>query len=197
MYEIVKNILTSPMGSFGSMFAIVCLILFLTYKSGKIVEKFNLVKIIQDSIDKIKEDIAEIKGFIQVFKQDSSRFAQSSSPINLSELGSEVSKDLHIERIIKNDWEKLNKKIKSLLKEDTNPYNIQEVCFALGDKYFGIVSEEDLDAIKKYAFSKGYNLSDFDIVFGIVLRDIYFKEEGIDVVDVDAHDPAKKQNDKK
>ena len=193
MLDILKEIFTSPAGSFGSMFAILTLLFFLAYKSGQIVNSFKVVDVIQNSIAKIKDDIAEIKAFIQVFKQGNNPFAKSNSPISLTPLGSEVKTDLHLERIVNDNWDKLNKQIKSELENEDNPYNIQEVCFAIGQKYSMITPKNDFDLIKKYAFKKGYNLSDFDLIFGIIIRDKFLSEKGIPVSDIDIHDPNKKE----
>lgn len=193
MLEILKEIFTSPAGSFGSMFALFLLVFFLVYKAGKIVEKYRLLEKLAQSIDVIKDDISEIKASIKMFRQDSSGFARSQSPIALTEKGNNVAADLHIERAISKKWDKLNKKIKEKLKEEDNPYDIQGICFEFGESYSKLISENDYDFIKKYAFNKGHNLSDFDIIFGIYIRDKYFSENNIDVSDVDNHDPEKQQ----
>jgi len=194
MLDLLKEVFKSPAGSFGSMFAIATFLFFLIYKAGKVVEKFKVVDVIQNNIDNIKTDIAEIKAFIQVFRQDSNPFAKSHSPISLTELGTNVAIDLHIERAINNCWEKLKGKIKERLKKEDNPYDIQGICFSLGEKYSKMISEDEFDYIKTYAFNKGYNLSDFDVIFGILIRDKYFLEANIDVGDVDNHDPTKVNN---
>ncbi|QMU63939.1 MAG: hypothetical protein GKR88_06275 [Flavobacteriaceae bacterium] len=192
MLYLVKEIFKSPAGSFGSMFALCCLIFFLVYKAGKIVERFRVVDVLKGSIDKIKEDISEIKAFIQVFKQSNNPFAQAQSPISLTEVGSRVSDDINVKRIIDKNWGALEKRIKSELKKDFNPYNIQEICFEIGEKYSKITSEEEFDFIKNYAFKKGYNLSDFDLLFGVMIRDNFFEKERINIKNIDTYDPNKK-----
>lgn len=193
MYDIIKEILTSPAGSFGSMLAIALLLFFLIYKAGRLIEKFGVVEKLEKSIEKIKEDISEIKVFISIIRQKDSPFTQSKSPITLTEEGSRVSDELNIKRIIQNNWEEINKKIKQILKKEDNPYNIQQICFDIGKRYSKITSESEFDYIKTYAFKRGYNLYDFDILFGIEIRDTYFEQEGITVSDIDIHDPLKKE----
>ncbi len=194
MLDFLRELLTSEYGSFGFVFALLCLVFWLVFKSGKIVEKFSGVEKLENNIDKIKEDISEIKAFISVIRQEKSQFAKSHSPVSLTEKGVKVSKDIYIKRAIDRNWSNLLKEIKNALKEENNPYDIQEFCFQLGNKYSKYISEDDFDIIKKYAFSKGYNLSDFDIIFGIEIRDKYFSENNINVIDIDIHDPNKKKN---
>ena len=194
MLEIIKEVIQSPAGSFGSMFAVVCLILFLTYKAGKIIEKFKVVNKISSAIDAIKDDISEIKAFIQVYRQTNNPFAQSQSPINLTKKGNEVSDELFVKRIINDNWKSISSKIKKKLKKEDNPYDIQEICFEIGEKYSKIMSENDFDHIKKYAFNQGHNLSDYDIIFGIEIRNKYFDSEGYNVKEVDKYDPNNGSN---
>ncbi|MCH7770145.1 MAG: hypothetical protein IIA49_03890, partial [Bacteroidetes bacterium] len=176
MFDIIKEILNSPAGSFGSVLGVFLTLTFLIYKAGRIVEKFELVKKLEKSIDMIKEDIAQIKGFISALGQKSSDFIKSKSPITLSKAGSKVSNELKIKKIIETNWEEVNKRIKQNLVNEVNPYNIQQICFAIGKKYSEFTSESELDYIKIYAFNAGKDLYDFDILFGIEIRDAYFKK---------------------
>ena len=191
MYDIIKDILTSPAGSFGSMFALILFIAFLIYKAGRIVEKFGIVEKLERNIEKIKE---EIKAFMNIIRQKYNPLAQNESPITLTKQGENVSNALNIKRIISSNWDDINKKIKRVLKKDDNPYSIQQICFDIGKRYSKIVSESEMDYIKTYAFKHGYNLYDFDIVFGLEIRNAYFQQEGITISDIDAHDPGKKNN---
>lgn len=191
MFDLVKTILTSPFGSFASVLATFITFFFLVYKAGKIVEKYKVLDSLIGAIDKIKEDIHEIKAFIKVFKHINNGFAEAQSPINLTDKGNDVAKSIHAERIINDNWSEINKRIKKKLQDDDNPYNIQEVCFAIGEKYSSFTSPDDMNAIKTIAFSMGKNLSDFDIIFGIIIRNKYFKDNNINVEDIDTYAPIK------
>ncbi len=192
MIELVKDILLSPVGSAASAFGIVTVLFFIAYKAGKIVEKFGLVNKMESSIDKIKDDISEIKAFIQIFRQENNPFAQAKSPISLTDKGLEVVDELHIKRIIEKNWDVLHKRVTEKLNNDDNPYTIQEVCFRIGEKFSEFLTKEEFDMIKKYAYKEGHDVSQFDIVFGILIRDKFFEVEKIDVSEVDIHDPKKK-----
>lgn len=192
MYDLVKTILTSPFGSFASVLSIFVAFFFLVYKAGKIVEKYKVLDSLIDSIDKIKEDIHEIKAFMKIYKHKNSGFAEAQSPINLTQKGVEVSEKIQAPRIVNDNWLSINKRIKEKLDGDDNPYSIQEVCFSIGENYSSFASKEEMDMIKNIAFSMGKNLSDFDIIFGIVIRSEYFKKNNINEKDVDLYDPGKK-----
>lgn len=193
MWEVINNILSSPAGSFGFVFGIIVLFGFAFYKVTAVVHKFSTVEKMEDNIDKIKTDLAEIKGNISVFRQDRNSLVQTHSPVSLTPRGLEVEEELKVKRIVQNNWNLLYKQIQSRLNNDFNPYNIQEVCFSLGKSYSVIVSPDEFDYIKKYAYEEGLNLSDFDLVFGIVIRDKYFEAEEINVEEVDKHDPGNKE----
>lgn len=146
-------------------------------KAGTIIEKFRSVPKLSANIDKIKEDIAEIKAFIQVVRQDNNEFVKAHSPLSLTEKGKKVAADLHIEDILKRQWSGLCKQISTKLNEGHNPYDIQEVCFEIGRTYSKILAENEFDNVRLYAFKNGHNLADYDLLFGIVLRDMYFKKK--------------------
>lgn len=199
MNILIKEILTSPAGSFGFVFALFCLIFYIVFKAGKLVEKFTVIDTMQNNIDKIKEDIQTIKASVSVFNdflisfnQSKNPFAQSQSPISLTLLGKNVYNDLSIQSIVDSNWNAFDDEIKFNLHQNVNPYDIQQVCFLIGRDFSKYLKEEDLNRIKKYAFIKGFNIMDFDLIFGIVLRDKFFKEENINLEDVDIYDPNKK-----
>ena len=52
------------------------------------------------------------------------------------------------------------------------------------------LNPEDLDRLKTDAFQKGLTLTPYMRAVAVLVRDKYFKENGIDVKEVDASDPA-------
>lgn len=191
MWEIIQEILKSPAGSFGFVFAILCLLFFLVFRAGKIVEKFSSVTKLESNVETMKQDIMDIKAFITVFRQENSKFSQRRSPISLSEEGDRVSKVINAEKIIARCWPVLQKEIKEKLDHTSNPYTIQQICFDISKHYMDYLDSNEIDMIKKVAFQEGHNVTNYDIIFGIMIRDKYFKENNINVSDVDKHDPAK------
>jgi len=194
MLDILKSIFTSEAGSFGFIFAILALLFFIVFKSGSIFEKFKSVDKLNQNVDKIKDDLTEVKAFITVFRDQNNPFAQRQSPVSLTDLGQEVHDDLRIGQIVEDNWNTCLKKVLAKIDGSSNPYDIQTACFAIGKKYSDLISGSEFDEIKRYAFNKGYNLSDFDLIFGVAIRDKYFKANSINVNDVDKHDPNHKDD---
>lgn len=190
--DFIIKIFTSPAGSFGTAFAIFVLLFYLTIKAGRIIEKFGLVEKLEKAIDSIKDDISEIKAHISVINSRYSELVTVKSPISLSEKGETVAKKLKVKDIINTKWDSVLNRIKASFKTENNPYNIQEACFEIGKTYSKLVTKEQFDFIKTYAYENGHSLSDFDVLFGIIIRDKYFDSENIDVEEVDTYDPTKK-----
>ncbi|MCF8265846.1 MAG: hypothetical protein K9I99_15205 [Melioribacteraceae bacterium] len=184
--------MTSPFGSFGFVFAVSIGILSLFTKAGQLWERFKTIGKIEAAIDKIKEDVAEIKAFIRTFRQENTAFAQRKSPLRLTERGRNVAEELKAEGIVEESWERILKKINSRIETDANPYDIQEACLEVGESYSDFLSDNQYNVIANIAFKNGNKLSDYDIIFGLVIRNKYFAEKGISLTDVDLHDPSER-----
>jgi hypothetical protein len=189
MWDIIKTILGSPAGSFGFVAAFLFLVFFLVFRAGKIVEKFSTVLKLESNIEAIKLDMMEIKAFISVYRQENNRFSQRNSPISLSEAGNIVASSIEAEKIVNRCWAQLEKEIKSEIEHSSNPYTIQDSCFSIGKHFIDFLNDTELDLIKKYAYQEGHNIVNYDLVFGILIRDKYFRENNINVSDIDKHDP--------
>ena len=182
MWDLIKEILTSPFGSFGAVAAVFGLLFWIAVKAGAIMEKYKV-------IDKIENNLETIKDDLDLRKND--RLTQSKSPISLSEKGKDVSKSLDAHKIVKASWNIIETEIKEQIRQqhDQNPYTVQEICFQIGRNYSKYFSPKHMDNIKTFAYEEGYNLSDFDIMFGVIIRDKYFNERNITISDIDKHDP--------
>ncbi len=109
-FDFLKEILKSRSGSFGFMFSLGLFILWIAVKAGKIIERYKVIEKIEKNIDTIKNDLSQIKAFIELFKQNNNPFAKSKSPISLTELGDRVAEDLKVKRIINKNWSEIEKK---------------------------------------------------------------------------------------
>ena len=213
MIEFLQNALKSPSGSFGFVFALLMLAFWVTYQVAKWTTKLkhvdkldaNVDKIKEDistrlkhvdkleaNVDKIKEDISEIKAFITVFKETSNSFAKTKSPVALTDSGVKVANDLKIDDLVIKHWDAIHKDLSHVLKNDGNPYDIQQESIAIGRKIEKYLDANELDMIKRYAFIQGHNLLMYDMLIGVIIRDMYFKKHNINVSDIDKHDPNKK-----
>lgn len=192
MFDILKDALKSPAGSFGFIFAILMLAFWLVYKFSHYNTKFKSVEKLEDNIDKIKDDISSIKGFMDVFKNQNNPFAKANSPVSLTPEGVRVSTELNAEKMVMSHWEEIIKMFSAKLNEKPNPYDIQQCSIKIGAELLKILTPAELNSLKTYAYKNGHSLSNYDIVFGVIIRDHYFKIKGIDLSEVDKHDPAQK-----
>ena len=76
------------------------------------------------------------------------------------------------------------------LDDKSNPYDIQQVCFEIGRRYSKLVTDVEMQVIKTYAYKSGYNLYDFDPIFGVRIRDRYLSQKGIEISEIDIHAPS-------
>ncbi len=179
MLEIFQSILSSPAGSFGFVFGVLAITYFVVYKAGKLVHKFEGFGKLESSIDVIKIDVLSIKAFINGLKLENNKFSVRNSPIKLSDEGKEVASSIQAESLVSKNWNVLDKEIKSNTSETNNPYVIQEYCFEIGKNFSHYLNEPEMDYIKKYAFNEGHNIENYDVIFGVIIRDKYFKEHTI------------------
>lgn len=211
MHQLIQTLFENPAGGFGTMFAFALAVLWVVaFVSRKIGEHSTSVKNsekrtealeknlqdrsqkLEDNLQKIREDLAYLVGTVRVYGEERNKkendFAKAHSPISLTEKGKKVAGELNAEQIIAREFDAIVEKIdKSGAK---NPYDIQQYCIDMAsyfpEKFF---SPASLDAIKLYAYRQGRSLSDYGVIFGIMIRDAYFKRKGIDVGLVDKHDP--------
>jgi hypothetical protein len=193
MWDFFKIVATSPAGSFVWLLAIMAIIMGGSWLVGKWTEKLKVVDKLDDSIGVIKTDLFEIKGMMRLFERGNNPLGQAQSPINLSKLGKDISDDIGAEAMVESQWDKIMPVLKEKLKPDCNSYDIQEVCFNVGRGYGALLSSNQMESVKSQAFNRGINLSDFDLLFGIVIRNKYFAKIGKNLSDIDNHTPPPTQ----
>ncbi|MDR0437251.1 MAG: hypothetical protein LBH22_02990 [Bacteroidales bacterium] len=113
------------------------------------------------------------------------------SPLSLSDLGKRIAKDLELNQMIGNNWEKILYYLDINNIASKNAYDIQQFCIETAcislDKFF---DEHGIDKIKMYAYNNGNSLFYYGSMIGIMIRDVYFESKGIPVTAVDEHIPA-------
>lgn len=145
-----------------------------------------------ESLTRLGTDIQQISSTLNMVAaglNTPSPLTQSHSPVSLTQKGEEIAKELDLESVITRNWDKIGK----VINEETNPYDIQmkfiSAFISEPDKY---IDTESMDRIKTSAFSHGIPLIDYMRMTGILARDRYFRDHGIDVNEVDKSDPARK-----
>jgi hypothetical protein len=118
-------------------------------------------------------------------------FSEKYSPVILTERGRNKAHELGFFDKINDNWENISELID---KDITNPYDIQEFynsqCLIHPEN---ILSEENIDLIKKDAYKEGLNVDSYMQMASIIIRDRYFEENNINVSDVDKYVPDSKQ----
>jgi hypothetical protein len=223
MSDLLRDILTSPFGSFSFIFGLLVLsgwlIFFITKKVTEIkTEHGELSKTllntesrwektlenietqwekkfdrIDEKFDKINEVLAFLTLNLTPAKQAKKGLSQSRSPISLTDEGIKVSKELDAEGMIARNWDKIYADLEKNV-PDKNAYDIQEYCMKMAVVYpERILEKADIDKLKLRAFNEGDILGYYAPVFALPIRDKYLKIKGIDIGDVDKHDPNKNQ----
>ncbi|MBS4060682.1 MAG: hypothetical protein KG029_09800 [Bacteroidetes bacterium] len=200
MLELIRELLTSSAGSFGFLFALICigawLIYWVTKKVTQIQSDHSIlnksVDKIDKSIDEIRRDMSFLKGSIDVMKSGgSNQLLQSKSPVTLTEKGIEVAKELKANDIIARTWNKIFEILEREI-SNKNAYDIQQFCIEQvsiePEKFF---DNEGVISIKNFAYKEGNPLQLYTRMLGVLIRDKYMKAKGISIDEIDKHDPSK------
>lgn len=198
MFELLKDALSSPAGSFSFVFALMVLGGWLIHWVTKKVTQINAehsgftksVDKIESTIDDMRKDISYVKGSIDVLKSgNSSVLLQSKSPVSLTPKGEEVAKELKAEEIITRNWSKIYEILEKAI-SNKNAYDIQQYCIENvsvdPEKFF---DNDGLNLLKDYAYKQGNPLQLYTRLVGILIRDRYLKQKGIAISDIDKHKP--------
>jgi len=211
MFNLVREILISPFGSFASVFALFAMAFWLVYwitkhttkinESHRFLEKENekASNKIEEycgkqdkNMDEIRKDISFLKAMIEIFKSGSSQqIAQSHSPVSLTEYGENISKDLDADNVISRNWDKIYKDLEANI-GNKNAYDIQQYCIETATvEIEKFIDNDAILAIKSKAYRDGRPLAFYAPIFGIKIRDKYLEIKGINISEIDTHDPQK------
>lgn len=198
--KILSNIFMSPTGGFATVVAIILAVIWACTKVAVLSTLFyannndmqSLKKEIHEingSLKYLTEKINDISNRIKIVEDD--RFAKSNSPISLTIEGQKVADELNVKEMLANHWTDIER----ILDEKcvgSNPYDVQQLCFAFAsDELYKMFTDEEMAKIKIIAYNKGANIDNFEIIFGVEIRDEYMRRRGIDAGLIDKHDPGK------
>lgn len=157
-----------------------------------IVERLSSIDTTLTFMQKSIDGLAEVlqKGNMK----PNTSFTQTHSPLSITDLGYGMANRLGVREMFDNNWYRIEPLIKNGA-GSRNPYDIQQFCIqqavVFPEKF---LSEEDLDKVKLDAYNTGEPLMSYMKVIAVMARDRYFQENGVDVMEVDAHDPMKQRN---
>jgi hypothetical protein len=149
-------------------------------------EKINIIDVLNAKFDVMMQTLQTLTG------GKGKSIIQSFSPISLTEYGKELAEELNLEKYISNNWETISKYIKDN-SESMNPYDIQQLCmnYVLIEPDT-VLSREGHDRVKSMAFILGTAIFDLFQAASILIRDRFFKENSINISEIDRYDPEKK-----
>ncbi len=198
MVDLIKEILKSPAGSFASVFAFIVFAFWLCHWVTKYLTRIStnhshLTESLAGAtgaIDEIRRDLAYIKGSIDIMqRQTSDGYTQRNSPISLTEKGREEVSRNNLDMLVDRNWDTIYRLMEKEV-ESKNPYDIQRYCLETAATEPGkLFADSDVALIKALAFKNGLALMTYTNILGVLIRDKYFKQKGIDIEDVDKHDP--------
>ncbi|MFV0472391.1 MAG: hypothetical protein ACK5L7_10240 [Paludibacteraceae bacterium] len=202
MTDLIRTILSSPAGSFGFIFGIIILAGWLIHWATKHITTINSnhtalnnnVNKMDNNIDEIRKDIAYLRGSVEIIKSNSEPLTKRKSPISLTTLGLEIAEKVKASQKISLNWDKIYRSLEEDVK-DKNPYDTQEFIMetiAVEPEVF--FDKETLSELKDFAFKHGNVWQYYSGMFGVLIRDRYLEEKGIDVSEVDASDPSKQNS---
>jgi hypothetical protein len=211
MTDLLKDILLSPFGSFASVFSLFTAAFWLVHWITKKVTEIrtsqekiessvdnvykridNRVDKIEGHIDDIRRDISFLKAVVDVSQFNSKQeVAQRKSPISLTEIGHKIAEELKAEDMLGRNWDRIFDNLETNI-NDKNAYDIQQYCIETATIDLGaFIEKSDVDTVKKTAYKDGRPLAFYAPIFGVLIRDKYLNQKGIDISEVDKHDPSR------
>jgi hypothetical protein len=209
MIDLFKDILLSPFGSFASVCSLFILAFWLVHWITKKVTEIrtsqektessinnvytridNRVDKIEGHIDDIRRDISFLKAVVDVSQFNSKQaVTQRKSPISLTEMGREIAEKLKVKDMLGRNWDKIFNNLEANI-NDKNAYDIQQYCIETATIDLGaFIAKNDVDTVKQAAYKEGRPLAFYAPIFGVLIRDRYLAQKGIDISEVDRHDP--------
>ena len=198
MMDVIRTVLENPGGSFAFVFALMVFAGWVIHYTTKFTvnisskhDRFNeRMNKTESTIEEIRRDVVFIKGTLDLAIANRDSFTIRRSPLSLTDSGKEFVETNNLEVMVDSNWQKIAAVLQSI--KNKNPYDLQEFCietaFTETNRFF---SSSDVEKLKKLSFKSGIPLMSITRVMGILIRDRYFKENGIPVGAVDLHDPNK------
>lgn len=145
----------------------------------------------KNDIKSISSKLDILIGKVSILLKDSiaDTLSASASPRKLNELGMKVLKDSSIEQVLEPMFEEIVDQVRC--KNPENPYQAQEALFEVAQL---LKDDEGLQpAIENGAFLSGHTPDEVLYVGALNMRDRVIEALGLQVGDIDKHDPKKKK----
>lgn len=152
---------------------------------NKMNEHDNAVSSLNTSITFLAKEIDTAMRMFQQQNPKAESFTRTQSPLSITEKGWEMVHRLSLDKMFDNNWTSIRKLIDTEVKEKS-AYDIDDFCVinavVFPDKF---LSKDEIDILKNDAFKNGLSLASYMKVLAVMARDRYFKENGIEMSDID------------
>lgn len=181
---------------FGIFAAVVAAIVFVIrsiFKLGKFSHRIGSVEKLTNEMKTELKDVSSkldvLVGKVSVILKDSiaDELSASQSPRQLNDIGKKVLRDSSIEQVIEPKFDDIIDELKSINPE--NPYQAQEALLDVVQQFKD--DEGLLPAIENGAFLSGRTPEEVLFVGALNIRDRVIEALGLQVGDIDKHDPSK------
>jgi len=196
MFDAIKTSIESPVGSFSFVFGLMVFLGWVIHYTTKFATKINIkhdsfnlrMDKTESYLDEIRKDVSFLKGQFDAVIGIRDTTVKKKSPISLTDIGSEIAKSNNLSTMIEGNWNKIKETLKNA--KTKNPYDLQQFCmektFVEPENFF---SDKDIDRLKIIAYNSGMPLLSITRIVGVIIRDKYFSENGIELTEVDVFDP--------
>lgn len=142
---------------------------------------------LEKGLETLNNTVQELKNTL--IKKFGVSVAESTSPINLTDYGKEISEKVNADDIASLYADKLKDQVVGM-----NPYEIQEHCFSYAKndllKDLKENAPEEYRVITDYAYDAGLEAKKITYVIGIKLRDELLNSMGVAPNEIDKHNPS-------
>ena len=130
---------------------------------------------VNDRLDGVNEHITKIYKLI-----NPDAIVISSSPLQISDIGQEIAKQINADKMFETYKNKLMKKINK--KNLTTPYDIQNTSMTLvKTELVNMINTKEINQIKKIAYEENIKLEQIMGIFGVKLRNHILKEKNMEI----------------
>jgi hypothetical protein len=192
--ELVKEILGSSAGSFAFVLFVLLLMCWVIHKITNFTTIWNMkekgLDKLESKVDTLSADTTYIKMQLTLLSANTAGgLVQSHSPISLTEKGKDIAEKMDVQTLLANNWDNIYDYIDKNVRSK-NAYDIQQFCIETAtislDKLF---NDADLSRIKMFAYNEGKPLGYYGGMIGVLIRDKYFQQKGINPSLVDKFAP--------
>lgn len=166
------------------------------YSISSFIQRFKTVEsnttTIADELKRLRTDLStRIDNLADLSIQN--RLSEAHSPRQLNDVGKKVLDDSGINSVVDDKFDYIVKKVR-----ERNPENAYQAEQTILDTVEHLIDDPAIkDAVENGAFQSGQPIAAVLYVGGLYIRDRILKELGLEVKDIDIHDPKSTETTKK